>query len=229
ERKQSNEALERLVSGVAHEVRSPLFAISTSTQTLAKKIKEMPEFNPYIDMILSQVKRLSNLMMDLLEVKRPAQALLKTPQNIFDLLESTKSNLVAANPHAEEAVLLPDQTENILVTVNREKIIQAFFNLLQNAIQHSPSSARAVQVIVVPNGSEVTIKITDTGSGIPPEHLSHVFQPFFTLRKDGIGLGLSIAKTILDAHGGKVRVYNNEPPPGCTFEITLSAQGENHA
>src|SRR5262249_5223193 len=173
QRKQANEALERLVSGVAHEVRSPLFAISTSTQTLAKKLGNVHEYSQYIEMILSQVKRLSNLMMDLLEVGRPPQALLKTPQNIRDILVATKANVVAVAPHAEEMIVISEAADNQVVLGNREKLIQAFFNLVQNAVQHSPEKSM-VNVTVDSDIENVKIGICDHGSGIPSQHLERV-------------------------------------------------------
>src|SRR5262249_28219971 len=138
----------------------------------------------------------------------------------------TKANVVAVAPHAEEMIVISEAADNQVVLGNREKLIQAFFNLVQNAVQHSPEKSM-VNVTVDSDIENVKIGICDHGSGIPSQHLERVFQPFFTLRKDGIGLGLSITKAILDSHSGTIRVFNNTPSPGCTFEVLLPSHRES--
>jgi signal transduction histidine kinase len=70
-------------------------------------------------------------------------------------------------------------------------------------------------------GNNIHIQVIDQGTGITPENLPHVFEPFYSTRKKGTGLGLSIVKHIIEAHGGAITILNNDPPPGCTVEVTL--------
>ncbi len=74
-------------------------------------------------------------------------------------------------------------------------------------------------------GKSVRLLVRDRGAGIPPETLPRVFEPFFTTRANGTGLGLTLVKSIVEGHGGEVALWNNEPPPGLTFEVLLPAAG----
>jgi signal transduction histidine kinase len=210
------ETLGSLVSGVAHEVRSPLFVISTSAETLLKKLGHMPE----VEAILDQVERLSKLMKDLLTL-RPATPPEKYLHDFHDLIKLTVKHLEAAHAGCGERVQIIAAADAPKVFGDRDQLVQVFYNLMQNALQHSSRLEDQISVQAEYFDGGVLTFVRDHGPGIPAEHHQRVFEPFVTMRKGGVGLGLHIAKRIVENHGGTIRVTNNNPSPGCCFEIFL--------
>jgi signal transduction histidine kinase len=115
----------------------------------------------------------------------------------------------------------PAGENNLYVKADNSRLQQVFLNVLENACHHSPGGSEIRLVIQSPKGATLRVQIIDPGTGVPPKNLSRVFEPFFTSRKKGTGLGLSLVKHIVQAHGGDVFIWNNNPSPGCTVEITL--------
>jgi two-component system, LuxR family, sensor kinase FixL len=111
-----------------------------------------------------------------------------------------------------------------LVLADKVQIQQVLLNLLRNAVEAMESSQKRELVISTESGNDdmVTISVADTGSGIAPEIMSQLFQPFVTNKRDGMGVGLSISRTIVEAHGGKIGVEPN-PGGGTIFRLTLRA------
>ncbi len=225
------EILGKLAGGVAHEVRNPLYAILSITEALNQEIGNNPEYKPYIEHIQTQVDRLSRLMQDLLELGRPIEPTNLHRESLYIICTSAINLWKKSTKQKAHKVHLiqPSEPCNINVLADSSKLQQVFFNLLENAAQHSPEGSEIILKILKPEKNTIKVHITDQGSGIPPEHLSRVFEPFFTTRKTGTGLGLSIVRHIIESHGGNVTIWNNNPPPGCTVEISLPlAPPENH-
>jgi signal transduction histidine kinase len=213
----------QLTAGVAHEVRNPLNAILAITEALFLDLGDRSEFQPYLTHIRTQVDRLSRLMEDLLELGKPLlqsrlkrESLVAMCSSVIDLWNQTPSSLA----HRVHFDVSCGQNE-VYVIADNQKMQQVFLNLLDNAAQHSHEGSEISMKIVKQPGNTVQISVTDEGAGIRSENLSRVFEPFFTVRKKGTGLGLSIVKHVVEAHGGHVKIRNNDPQPGCTVEITL--------
>jgi signal transduction histidine kinase len=107
------------------------------------------------------------------------------------------------------------------VFADSQRLQQVFINLLENATHHSPEGSEIQLVIKKPVNERCAVQVIDRGSGVPDDLLPRIFEPFFSTRRGGTGLGLSIVKYVIENHGGTVAVYNNEPSPGCVFEIKL--------
>jgi two-component system sporulation sensor kinase A len=210
------ETLGSLVSGVAHEVRSPLFVISTSAETLFKKVGNLPE----VKAILDQVERLSRLMKDLLTLK-PSSLPEKMPNDFHDLIKITVTHLEASYVGCGERIQIITTAESPKILGDRDQLIQVFYNLLLNSLQHSTRADGLITVQAEYSKGGVLSHVRDHGPGIPTEHHQRVFEPFVTMRKGGVGLGLHIARRIVENHSGKIQVVNNNPGPGCCFEIFL--------
>jgi PAS domain S-box-containing protein len=215
--------LGQVAAGVAHEVRNPLNAILAITEALFQDIGDNPEYKPFLDHIRTQVDRLSRLMGDLLDLGKPVQpaslhreSLPSICTSTLDLWKQTK----LSKTHKVQ-LILPDEYDDLHVMADRSKIQQVLLNLLENAAQHSPEGSDIQFVLSRPRGTTSRIYVSDRCSGVPPENLHKVFEPFFTTRKKGNGLGLSLAKNIMQAHGGNITIKNNDPPPGCTVEISI--------
>ncbi len=114
----------------------------------------------------------------------------------------------------------------MVVNVDGSRLQQVFLNLLENAAQHSPEGETIRLSIFGPREGMVKIVVTDLGAGIAPDKLDKVFEPFFTTRRGGVGLGLSLVKHFVGSMGGSVSIWNNDPPPGCTVEVALPVSEE---
>lgn len=212
-----------LTSGVAHEVRNPLNAIWAITEALFQEINYDSRLNIYRDHIKSQVERLSLLMQELLDLGKPFSfkdsALVSIP-----LLCKKTIDLWSQTDPVKHTIQFINSTpdEDGLIKGDYHKIQQVIVNLLDNASQHS-SSGSPIIVRFYRSNSTCHIDIADYGCGISKEIQSKIFNPFFTTRAKGTGLGLPIVKNIVDIHGGSIELYNNEPPPGITAAICLPA------
>lgn len=224
------EAIGQIASGVAHEVRNPLNAILTITEALFREneIYSNPELEPYIFHIRTQVNRLAQLMNDLLDLGRTIPAANLQPTSLYDVcretLELWKSTGMAKN---KGGILTSDSDDiSTIVLADNLRLQQIFFNLLENAGHHTPDNGRIIirlspQNCRQPHENKAVIHITDHGSGIPDDKLPHIFEPFYTDRKGGTGLGLALVRHFVENMGGTVQAWNNVPPPGCTVEVTI--------
>jgi len=220
---QRMELIGKLASGVAHEVRNPLNAILAISEALFQDIGDNPDYRPYLNHIRIQVDRLSTLMKDLLDLGKPLQTNSFTRVSLQDICTGATELWKQSSIHRQRDIRLeqPSEAEELEVSGNRAKLQQVLINLLENAAQHSPKDSEILITICEPNKKTLGICVTDRGTGVPAENLSEVFKLFFTTRKRGAGLGLSIVKTIVETHGGQIKLWNNRPPPGLTAEISL--------
>jgi len=229
------ETIGQIAGGVAHEVRNPLNAILSITEALFREeqIDGNPEFAPYIQHIRTQVNRLADLMNDLLELGKPISA---ANLQVLPLLELCRETMdlwkVSGMAENRQVVIAAEQDATAtLVTADSSKLQQVIFNLLENAGHHSSAGST---IIVRLAGSTsphdmAIVQIADSGRGIPEESLSRVFEPFYSNRRGGTGLGLSLVKHFIENMGGSVRIWNNDPPPGCTAELRIPLAVEEHA
>ena len=220
--------LGQLTAGVAHEVRNPLNAILAVTEALYQDIGDKSEYKPYFHYIRTQVDRLSELMEDLLELGKPIQSSRLHAESLSTICAAAVDLWKQASAaHPDKVRLeLPADNGRLDVIADGQKLQQVFLNLLENAAEHSPGDSEILLTIPDSTEDNIKVRVTDRGTGIVPENLQRVFEPFFTTRKKGTGLGLSIVRHIIEAHGGSVAIWNNDPPPGCTVEVSLPvAQG----
>ncbi len=215
--------LAQLAMGVSHEVRNPLGAILASTEALYHDLEGDSEYQEYLSHIRTQVNRLSILMKDLLELGKPVQEASFEKESLQMLclsgIELWRQSTAFKNHRV--TFIKPEAGENIVIRCDGARIQQVCINLLENAAQHSPEKGEIIFKIAEPKEGSVRIQIIDEGKGIEEEDLLRVFEPFFSTRKQGSGLGLSIVKQIVETHGGSVAIRNNPGKPGCTTEIIL--------
>jgi signal transduction histidine kinase len=231
------ESIGQLAGGVAHEVRNPLNAILSISEALFREqeIEGNPEYEPYLQHIRTQVGRLAHLMNDLLDLGKQIPASSLYPASLYELcMESVK--LWKSSGSAEnrlEIILVSDhESARAQVLADSMKLQQVFFNLLENASQHSPKGSEILLHLLAPDeaGSAdgmAIVRITDKGSGIPADRIARIFEPFYSNRKGGTGLGLALVKHFVEHMGGVVLIWNNDPPPGCTAEVRIPLAGED--
>jgi signal transduction histidine kinase/DNA-binding NarL/FixJ family response regulator len=215
--------LGRLAFGVAHEVRNPLNALLAISEALFQNIGGTPEYQPYLEHIRNQVNRLSALMKDLLDLGRPLSRSEFRTISLDKLIESVIDTWKISSEHTTHQVSIErdPRQHSIYVKGDAVKIQQAFLNLLENACDHSPGHSKVVIKLLKPDEWQVIVKIIDSGAGISADLLDRVFEPFFTTRKGGTGLGLTIVRNIIEIHGGSIALQNNAPAPGLTVDVRL--------
>lgn len=228
------ESIGQIAAGVAHEVRNPLNAILTITEALfrEREFEDNPEYLPYREHIRNQVKRLVELMNDLLELGREIPASNLQQVRLHDLsVETLQLRRTSATPDGGVVMHADDRAVTALVLADRLKLQQAVINLLENADNNSPPGSEVrLTLRVREEGADqaetVSIQVRDRGRGIAADKLPRVFDPFYSDRKGGTGLGLSLVRHYIENMGGTVRIWNNEPPPGCTAEIRIPLMKE---
>jgi PAS domain S-box-containing protein len=233
--RQSREATrvrDEVLRVVAHDLRNPLNAISLTADYLMKEAATQPELWPdKLKAIERSVAQANDLIMDLLDVARmeAGHLLVKTrPTDARELAaEAIASNeSLAAHHGIEIRAQLPDNI--ISVEADRRRVLQVFSNLIGNALKFSPTGS-VVTLNATPQDGSLCFSVSDNGPGIPDTDLPHLFDPFWQALKgsEGAGLGLSIAKAIVQAHGGKIWVESN-PGIGSTFFFTLPVAQPRH-
>jgi signal transduction histidine kinase len=215
--------LAQLAIGVSHEVRNPLGAILASTEALCHDLEDHSEYSEYLAHIRTQVNRLSSLMKDLLELGKPIEEATFENESLQMVCSSGVELWKQSTTYKKHKLqfVKPEGFENIIVRADSSRLQQVCINLLENAAQNSPEGSEITLKILDPEVDIVSIQVIDEGSGVQAEDLNRVFEPFFSTRKQGSGLGLSIVKQIVETHGGTVEIRNNEGKRGCTAEVKL--------
>ncbi|HJQ26413.1 MAG TPA: PAS domain S-box protein [Blastocatellia bacterium] len=205
-RSETMSAMGALVAGVAHEVRNPLFSISATLDAFEARFGERSEYRQYINVLRGELNRLNDLMRDLLEYGKPFK---------LELSQGSIGKVVAKAIRACQVLASRSQVTFVNrvgddlapVMMDRRRAVQAFQNVIENAVQHSPAGAVVtVEAEQVCRGGTcwIACRVSDSGPGFRDDELPRIFEPFFTRRRGGTGIGLSIVRRIMEEHGGKV-------------------------
>ena len=201
-------AIGRLAASVAHEIRNPLSSIKGLAQYLEKKMAPQKEDQLYASVIVREVDRLNRVVEDLLHYARPRPPVLK-PCSLAELLNhalkliesDAKNKGVTIDVQQEELSSVP------LLLVDRDQITQALLNVFINALDAMEANGKlSIQTLLTKEEREIELNISDTGCGIAPEDMTKIFDPFYSNKKTGTGVGLPLAHQIIEAHGGSIRV-----------------------
>jgi PAS domain S-box-containing protein len=221
-RARAMEAMGSLVAGVAHEVRNPLFSISATVDALESELGTRPEFPECAALLRSQVDRLNQLMRDLLDYGKPSM-LRRGPTRLAEVVRRAVRSCATLAREREVQVAEELADGMPLLHIDASRMEQALENLLANAIQHSPRGSRVrIAGSLDANGNEPRVRcaVEDEGPGLAAEGLKRAFEPFFSRRKGGTGLGLPIVQRVAEAHGGRVAAENRSEG-GARFTLFL--------
>jgi signal transduction histidine kinase len=216
-------ALGQLSAGLAHELRNPLAVIKGSAETLTRKLASSdPITTELAGYISSEVNRMNALVTRFLDFARPHQ-LEKHQEQIPPLIERALKLAHDRWPDAKVEVERQFAADLPEVTLDGDLIERVFTNLALNAYEAMGTGGGKLRVAAVPSSegkSGVEITFEDSGPGIPAEQREQIFNPFFTTKETGVGLGLSIVSKIVDDHRGWIRV-TSEPGKGACFQVFL--------
>ena len=212
-------ALGDVAAAFAHEVRNPLNAVSMGLQRLRAEFKPEPgeEYARFVDLMQGEVRRLNTIVEQFITLARPLP-LKPAPLQLDELLRELAALVEPEADQARVAVRLAVGALP-LVHADRDHVKQVLLNLMLNAVQ-AMTSGGTLTLEAEAVRDAVTLTVADTGPGIAPDVLPRVFDPYFTTKPGGLGLGLTIARRIVEAHGGALAV-ESEPGRGSRFSVTL--------
>jgi two-component system sensor histidine kinase HydH len=212
-------AMGTLAAGVAHEIRNPLSSIKGFATYFRAKFEPGSRDRELAEVMIGEADRLNRVVSELLELTRPTELRLADTDPAELLTHALK--LIEGDCRSRGISVRTGFAGAPRVSLDADRMLQALLNLLLNAVQAMPDggvltvSAQAVR-------DRLELRVADTGRGIPRQDLERVFDPYFTTRNQGTGLGLATVRTIVEAHGGRVRIASEQ---GRGTEVTLDLPG----
>jgi two-component system, NtrC family, sensor histidine kinase HydH len=221
-------ALGQLSAGLAHEIRNPLNVIKGSAEMLAEKLKNSePLARELAGYISSEVNRLNALVARFLDFARPSHLDLR-PQKMDEIVERALESVATQSPDAQVRVerhYAPGLPE---ISADAQLCERIFVNLIQNAYQAMDTAdgqrENILRLSIAPETSDgrkgIGVTVADSGPGVPPELREQIFNPFFTSKTNGVGLGLALVAKFVDDHRGSIHL-ENDSKPGARFHVFL--------
>ncbi|KQT07687.1 ATP-binding response regulator [Ramlibacter sp. Leaf400] len=220
---------DEFLATLAHELRNPLAPVRNAVELLKRAPGDAKRVGWASELIDRQVRSLSRLIDDLMDVSRISRGRIELRREVIALNDVLADALEAIRPLAQEsghelAVLLPDR--KLLVDADRTRLAQAFTNLLNNAIKYTDTGGR-IELGVLVEKDQAVVTVRDTGIGIPPERLEDVFEMFSQVEsaisrsRGGLGIGLSLTQRLVQMHGGHIKAQSEGTGRGSRFLVHL--------
>ena len=225
----ANRAKDEFLMTLSHELRTPMTAILGWSRLLPTMSRDDPMFSEAVLAISSGAQLQARLIDDILDVSRVMSGKLRLAPETVDVSRLLMNTVEAVRATANAKQITVDASLSPAlgaIVADPVRLQQVMWNLLSNAVKFTPHNG-AVRITAKRSASELEISVTDTGEGIDPAFLSHVFEPFRqaetpqTRTHGGLGLGLSIVRYIVEAHGGSVKAHSEGSGKGATFTVTL--------
>jgi len=211
----------RIAASIAHEIRNPLTNVSMSIGQLKKAVKPVNHRAEYFRIIEKNIERVNYLITELINCARPPKLNIR-PHDVHKVLvhvlESTKNKIKAQRIK----VVKKFTPESSMIKIDKELMARAFLNLVLNAVESMPTEGKLIIVTEVRENSFV-VKIQDTGKGIPEEDIIKIFDPFFSSKRTGVGLGLTLCYGIITSHSGSIEV-ESKLRKGSIFIVSLPTE-----
>jgi signal transduction histidine kinase len=221
-------AVGQLSSSIVHEMRNPLASIKLNLSAVREVFADGSEDRELADIALQEASRVEGMLNDLLAYGRPLE-LQAQPTPLAHLLQRSLDHARAACRERNVRVVVDCQGhENDALAIDEEQALRALGNLIDNALAFSPEQGVLTLSVAIPSDRShvLEIAVRDQGPGVQAEHMEQVFDPFFTTRERGTGLGLANVRKIVECHGGSVRAENH-PDGGAVFTIRLPMDKPN--
>lgn len=191
-----------MAAGIAHEIKNPIAGVLGALNVFNDEIKPWDDRKEIFVEMIAQLERVNHTINDLLSYARPAKPEF-TEIDIADAVRRTVALLSPQQKQYEAGIITKFSNDKILIYADKKQIQQILWNVVLNALQ-SLDKKGTVKITLSDDSSKVSIEIKDTGSGIPEDQISCIFQPFFTTKHKGTGLGMTITKRIIEQHGGDI-------------------------
>jgi signal transduction histidine kinase len=223
--------LGELATGLAHEIRNPLAGIAGVIEIIGRDLPATSPARSVVKDVRQEIARINHIVTDLLQTARPHPPTVRKSDLNVTVEHAVMLGRQQALAKSVEITLLKDPTLPE-VEHDSDQIHQVLLNLLLNALQAIDLQASDLQasgqngkitVTVKPQGSMAVVEVADNGRGIAPDHLPNIFRPFYTTKGDGTGLGLSLARRIVEDHHGRIDV-TSAAGKGTTFAVVLPLQ-----
>lgn len=220
-RAESLASLTTLAAGVAHEIKNPLGSIGIHIQLIQKAIKQAGSIRPntilqYLDVVNEELDRLNGIVVDFLFAVRPMDIkLLKGSLNkvVQDIVQFLKYELEQSNI----TIRLELEKDDDSILMDERFLKQAILNIIKNSIHAMPEGGK-IKISTLKTSEDVRLMISDSGIGIPEENIEKIFEPYFTTKPDGTGLGLTLVYKIIKEHGAEIEVMSR---PGSGTTVTI--------
>lgn len=213
------------ISDISHQLKTPLAALNIYNGLMQQEVNDSPELKEFTSLSEQELDRIENLVQNLLKITKldaGTITLEKAPQNVADMMGYIERHF-AYQAQQQEKTLILSGNEEVTLVCDQTWLIEAISNIVKNAFDHTKTGA-TIHITWRAFASVVQIIVSDNGSGIHPEDLPHIFKRFYRSRfsKDtqGIGLGLPLAKAIIEAHNGTIEV-DSTLGVGTTFTINF--------
>jgi signal transduction histidine kinase len=215
-----SKALAQLAAGLAHEIRNPLTAIKTFCEFLPKRYDDKAFRDNFSRIVNDETEKINSLIGRLLEFSKPS-CLVIAPCDIHETLDYTINLLSAETLKSNIDIIKLYSKENHVIQADSIKLKHVFFNLIKNSIE-AFSEGGVIRITTGNSKNKFNIEIKDNGCGIKEKDLGRIFEPFFSLKDRGTGLGLSVVQSIITEHNGTI-MAESAPGIGTTFTISLPA------
>jgi signal transduction histidine kinase len=199
-------ALGEMAAGISHEIRNPLGIIRSSAELLKKKVTKIDPSNTMPDIIVEESSRLNSIITDFINFAKPGSPKL-TLCRIEDVIEKNITFLSMQMKEKEYSIKKDYQNFLPAIQADADMLYQSFLNIFLNAMQSMPDGG-IIDVAIRSNGNMITINFDDEGQGIAEDILEKIWDPFFTTKEMGTGLGLGMVKNIIESHGGNIQIDN---------------------
>jgi signal transduction histidine kinase len=216
-------ALTLLAAGVAHEIGNPLNSLNIHLQLIEREARKLDgakgaELQESVEVARTEINRLDSIISQFLRAIRPTRPQLH-PENINSIVEEAVRFLAPEIKNRDIVVEQELRSDLPLLELDRDQLKQAFYNVIKNSFE-AMKSRGILRIRTDMDESHVIVRFTDTGGGISAENLSRVFEPYFTTKTSGTGLGLLIVRRIVREHGGEMSIESSEGK-GLTLTIRL--------
>ncbi|MCF8093043.1 MAG: GHKL domain-containing protein [Desulfotignum sp.] len=214
------EAMDEMISGIAHEIKNPLASLAGSIQLLREEARPDSSEDRLMKIILRETERLKLIANEIRLFAKPGNANAK-PVMIHEAITDVVSLFLNTEEFKDRIQILTRMDETLAVNIDPVHLQQILWNLIKNAAQAIPDQGKIVITLTSPRGNRIYLTIQDNGQGIDPQKARHIFDPFFTTKPEGTGLGLSIIHRLIETYDGMID-FDSIPGKGTVFTIIFN-------